>query len=269
MYKTFHVFIGYDPAEHQAFLVAKNSLERLATVPVKVHKLDIHELRQAGLFKREWLIKENGQHICLKDGRPFSTQFSHSRFLVPELWRRLPGLKDDLVMFVDCDFVFLEDIKLMLKEINGQKTHLEGRHPLYCVQHDYNPKSETKMHGVQQSAYNMKLWTSLMVFDMSHPDNEYLTEELVNSEDGRNLHQFCWVSDIHSIGKISEAWNFIPDHSEKNTKIKNAIHWTMGGPWFKNLRLCRYADLWWKELHKYYGSKIKQIGLDLEDIVDT
>lgn len=122
---TYHIFIGYDEREHEPFLVAKHSLEKRATVPVKVHKLHHRELRSAGLFTREWEIKANGQYVDKVDGKPFSTQFSHSRFLLPTLWKNLPDpTKSPLVMFVDCDFAWMEDIGEMFSEIERKRFSL-------------------------------------------------------------------------------------------------------------------------------------------------
>jgi hypothetical protein len=71
-----------------------------------------------------------------------------------------------------------------------------------------------------------------------------LTPDIVNSADGRWLHNFGWVTDKTSIGSMPESWNFIPDHSEKNTGLINAIHYTEGVPLMKPYRNCRYASLW-------------------------
>jgi hypothetical protein len=266
---TYHIFIGYDPAEHEAFQVAEYSLKKYATVPVEIHKIEHMDLRQKGLFYRRWKVDADGQYYCVEDGKPFSTCFSHSRFLVPELWRNLDDPnKSELVLFMDCDWVFLEDIGKMFKEIEKTRMLRNNAHPVYCVQHDFKPTTDIKMHGVQQSKYNMKLWSAFVVYDMAHPDNEHLIPEIVNSESGRWLHQFGWLTDVHKIGVIPEGWNFIPNHSEKNTSDICGIHFTELGPWHKGGENVRYADIWNKHLNEYLYSNMKNVSFNLRSIIN-
>jgi hypothetical protein len=266
---TYHIFIGYDDREHEPYLVAKHTLEKHATVPIKVHKLHHKELRQAGLFTRSWTIDESGQYICNVDGKPFSTQFSHSRFLVPELWRNIPDDdKSPLTMFVDCDFLWTQDIGEMFKEIETKRLRNNKSSPVYCVQHDFNPTNEKKMDDIIQSKYNMKLWSAMMVFDMDNPDNAHLLPETVNTETGRWLHNFGWVTDSHRIGNIDEKWHYVPNHSEKNTTDIASIHYTEGGPWFPGYRNCRYGSIWWDELNDYLKSKLRSVSFDVAGLID-
>lgn len=265
---TYHIFIGYDEREDLPFQVTRHSILKHTTVPVKIHKLHHKQLRQAGLFTREWKINKDGTYECLVDGRPFSTQFSHSRFLVPELWRNINDPdKSPLVLFLDCDMVFVEDIAVLFKDLEEKRLRNHKSSPVYCVQHNYNPESKIKMDGCKQEAYNMKLWSSFMVFDMEHADNEHLLPETVNTEDGRWLHNFGWIRDKHKIGVIPESWNFIPNHSEKNTSKISNIHYTEGGAWFASYRNCRYASVWCDSLSDYYSSKIKNVSVDVESIL--
>ena len=79
------VYIGYDPAEDTAYEVLKFTIERISgknaprIVPIK---RDI--LEHIGMYTRKSEII-NGQPYDIIDGKPFSTQFSFSRFLVPAL----------------------------------------------------------------------------------------------------------------------------------------------------------------------------------------
>ena len=266
---TYHIFVGYDERQHEPFLVAKHSLESLAKVPIKVHKMHHKDYRLQKLFTRKWTVEENGQYTDVLDGKPFSTQFSHSRFLVPELWRRIKDEdKNPLVMFVDCDFVWTSDIGIMFKELEMKKIRNKSTTPVYCVHHNYKPTTLVKMDTVEQTSYNKKLWSSMMVFDMDHEDNSKLTKDCVNVESGNWLHSFNWVENPNSLGIIDESWNFIPDHSEKNTSVINAIHYTEGGPWFKEYRQCSYGNLWWNTYEKYLSTKIKRVSFDVEGMID-
>ena len=78
------VYVGYDPKEHTAYEVLKFSLERISTKPVRVIPLRRDILTKIGIYTR----KHNsigGQDYDEIDGKPFSTQFSFSRFLIPAL----------------------------------------------------------------------------------------------------------------------------------------------------------------------------------------
>lgn len=265
---AYHIWIGYDPSEHEAYSVAKHTLEKHSYADIEVHPIEHMELRRQGLFTREWEIKPDGQTICKVDNRPFSTAFSHSRFLVPELWRNLSDPdKESLAMFVDCDWLFLGDIGEVFNAIESDRILNADESPVYCVQHDYNPNVEKKMHGVKQSKYNMKLWSALMVFNMRHNDCKTLTADIVNTWDGRALHQFEWIQDTHKIGRIPEEWNFIPGHSENRCDSVKGLHYTLGGPWFKGYEQCKYADLWNNAYNDYLMSKIKGIKFDTDSIL--
>lgn len=258
------MFIGYDERAPQAFQVAKHSLLKHTKQSVIVHKLDHRSLRKDGLFYREWKIDKQGQYIDLVDGRPFSTQFSHTRFLVPELWRNLKdSSKASVAVFVDCDFVFFEDIDKLFDLVEDN----QRKYPLWCVNHNYKPSENLKMEGMAQSEYNKKLWSSLMVFDMNHEDNRKVTVEYVNSQDGRLLHQFDWLSNPLAIGSIPEAWNFLPNHSEKNTSEINGVHYTEGGPWIQEYKTCRYANLWLSAYEAFIQDSILNVNLNVEELL--
>ena len=52
-----------------------------------------------------------------------------------------------------------------------------------------------------------------------------------------DLHRFNWLENDNEIGEITGSWNSLIE-SHYDEKIKNAslIHWTLGGPWFKDQR---------------------------------
>lgn len=67
-----------------------------------------------------------------------------------------------------------------------------------------------------------------------------LTLDYVNSASGLDLHRFNWLEGDHQIGSIpvNEGWNFLIG-VQNNEKIPDPslMHWTLGGPWFKEQRL--------------------------------
>jgi hypothetical protein len=266
--KTYHIWVGYDAREHTPFQVCKHTLEKYATVPIKVHKLHHKDLRKQGYFNREWHVDREGQYIDTLDGKPFSTHFSHTRFLVPELWRNEPDIdKAPLAMFLDCDMIALSDIKNLFALIEEKRLKNNKSSPLYCVHHEYKPLEKKKMDGAAQTSYNRKLWSAVMVFDMENEDNAFLTPEMVNSETGNRLHNFCWVRDLDKLGTIPESWQFIPNHSEKNSPKIDILHLTLGGPWFPDYKDCRYSGLWYKEYESYLKAHVLGLSFNVQDMI--
>jgi hypothetical protein len=242
------IYIGYDDRESHFYELCKFSILLHASEDVEIIPLKHKTLRDKGLFTRGWSIHgQTGQMVDEVDGRPFSTQFSHSRFLVPALekdnWK---NPVDRYAMFVDCDFIFSDDPIKAFEEAEN-----EGK-PVAVVKHDFTPQGDKKMDNVEQSRYEKKLWTSLMFFDVNSPWVHELTADVVNTEDGRWLHQFKWLESDDQIGSISEKWNFIPDHSEPRVPMEEvgAIHYTEGGPVLEGYEDCKHSELYyWVEKH--------------------
>lgn len=258
-----HVFIGYDEKQPTAWKVCAESIREQTSKPISIYKLDHRMLRELGLFKRPWITDgETGLNMDVGDGRPFSTQFAHSRFLVPALCDHLGISRADVAIFVDSDFVFLEDPYVLLEEILNEIEHTRRAYPVYCVKHDYTPKSATKMNNQVQVAYNKKLWSSLMVFNLSYP-GALISKEQANEMTGKDLHAFDWLpkdgQDEPYIGAIHEKWNFIPNHSEERVDPAeiSAIHWTEGLPDMPGYEYTRYAAVW-----NAYKRKVLEIELD-------
>jgi hypothetical protein len=83
-----------------------------------------------------------------------------------------------------------------------------------------------------------------MLFNCEHPSTRQLTPELVNRETGAFLHRMQWAAD-DEIGALPteynwlEGWNEKPEHG-----LPKVVHYTSGGPWFKDWQNVDYADLW-------------------------
>ena len=78
-----------------------------------------------------------------------------------------------------------------------------------------------------------------------------LTVDYVNSASGLELHQFKWLESEDEIGEIDEfGWNFLvdvqelPESKEKIDQL-SLVHWTLGGPWFKNGKNLSVLDREW------------------------
>ena len=65
-----------------------------------------------------------------------------------------------------------------------------------------------------------------------------LSIDYVNSASGLDLHRFNWLEKEELIGEIDFRWNYLVDVQENNKqRSKGLLHWTLGGPWFKEQRL--------------------------------
>ena len=232
---TLNVVIGYDPREWEAYQVCEHSLLRHASKPVNVVKLDLTTLRETGLYDRPYRVSETGQMWDERDKRPFSVAFSFSRFLVPFIVRG-PAL------FVDCDFLFRQDVAQLFAEFD----------PLMAVQvvkHDHQPPGAKKMDNIVQGRYNRKNWSSCVLWNTDHHANRSLTVAAVNSWAGLDLHGFKWLADCY-IGSLPEKWNWLADASPTcggNPNDIGAIHYTSGGPWFDHMQDCPFAAEWLEE----------------------
>lgn len=70
-----------------------------------------------------------------------------------------------------------------------------------------------------------------------------LTPNYVNSATGLELHQFKWLENENLIGELPLEWNWLVGEYHFNNNVKN-IHYTEGGPYFKNYNNCEYAKEW-------------------------
>ena len=213
------IFIGYDSREDIAYQVCKRSLEKNTSVPLEIQPIKQQEMRERGLYWREH--------------DPFSsTEFSFTRFLVPYL----AGYKGWAV-FMDCDFLWRGDVAGLMDYAN----------PYYgavVVQHDYKPKETHKMDNRVQHQYPRKNWSSMILFNCEHLHIKAVTPELVNRESGMYLHQIRFLWDA-CIGNLPIAYNYLEGwHTKDDCPNPVAVHFTRGGPWFKDYTDVEYGSEW-------------------------
>ena len=206
-------FIGYDPAETVAYHVLAHSILRHASVPVSITPLVLRQLPMT----RE------------RDPRQ-STEFSFSRFLVP--W--LCGFKGEAI-FLDCDMLVRADIA----ELRCEK----GK-SVSVVKHEYTPSTEVKFLGNQQTKYEKKNWSSVMVFDCS--GCAVLTPDYVNTATGLELHQFKWLGGDYLIGDLDPSWNHLVGENPHNQQAR-LVHYTLGTPCFAKYANCEFSEEWHEE----------------------
>jgi hypothetical protein len=206
-------------------------LLRHASVPLHIVKLDQAGLRQAGWYSREWSAV-NGNRIDLGDFKPFSTDFAFTRFLVPAL-----SLYQGWALFCDGDFLFTEDVAKLF-------ALADDRMAAMCVKHDHDPRETTKMYGVVQSRYRRKNWSSLVLWNCSHPSNKMLTGYVVNQFAGQWLHAFSWLPD-EEIGDLPLGWNWLSGVSPAlEGHVPEGVHFTLGIPSMAGHEKAPYAELW-------------------------
>ena len=221
---TLQVFVGWDSREDIAWEVCRHSiLSRTDPSEVTVNRLVQSELREQGLYTRPVDAKA-------------STEFSLTRFLTPVL-----AGKRGYAIFVDCDFLFLTDIRDVLKEVDPTKA-------VSVVKHDYSPPETVKMDGCAQHQYPRKNWSSFMVFNLEHPAVRALGRDLVNSAHPSFLHRFLWLGD-EEIGSLDKGWNYLEGWYAPTYEKLRAVHYTRGGPWFEHMRNCGFADEWFEAFH--------------------
>lgn len=223
------IYVGYDSREDIAWQVCRYSLLRHATADVSIHPLRQPALREIGLYTRP-------------SDKTASTEFSLTRFLTPFL-----AGSDGWSMFVDCDFLFTQDITSLVETLDPSKA-------IYVVQHEYTPQHIVKMDGKKQSHYPRKNWSSMVLFNGNHTDVKALTPDVVNSAEPAHLHRFNWVQDDDDIGALDKEWNFLVGEYTPPAKTPSAIHYTNGGPWFDNWVNVDYGELWLEERDKMVAS---------------
>ena len=213
------IFIGYDPREAVAFNVLSHSIQVRSSQPVAITPINLSQLKA-----QMWRGRAGLQ----------STEFSFSRFLTPYLCNY-----DGWAIFMDCDMLVLDDIA-MLWEFRDDKFTVQ------CVQHNHVPKEKTKFLNQPQTVYEKKNWSSVMLLNCNKC--AILTPEYVNTASGLELHCFRWLSDENQIGAIPHSWNHLVDYDPaKPIKEISNLHYTSGGPYYKEYSNCGYADVWKRE----------------------
>ena len=215
---SLNIFIGYDSREKIAFHVLSQSIIENSTIPVTITPINLKNIKN--FYNRPKAKKH-------------STEFSISRFLTPYL-SNYKGYS----LYLDCDFIVLEDVAKLVKLVSRNK-----KKSLWCVKHkDYIPKDKIKFLREKQIPYAKKNWSSFMIFN--NAKCKILTPRLVKKATGLYLHQFKWTKD-KLIGSLPKNWNILVGEQKFPRKI-NALHYTLGGPYFKKHSRCQGSKYWFK-----------------------
>ena len=230
MYK---VYVGFDSTNYGqqlAFDVCKKSIEKF-NKDIEVVKVVRQELIDKKLF---WRKDTTGV-----------TEFTYTRFLVPYL-----NNYQGWALFCDSDFLWTCDINEVFEK------YANNKYAVCCVKHDYtNCHAKTKMDGRAQECYPRKNWSSLMLYNCSHPSVKKLTLENVSTQSPAWLHRMQWAKD-EEIGEIDKSYNYLVDYYHDNN-IK-ALHYTDGGPWHPGYENVEHGDKWLEYLSEDEKTKMYQ-----------
>ena len=217
-----NLYVGYDEREAIAYHVFCHSVIKNTSIPVKITPLVLSQLKE---------FNETHQDR--------SNDFVYSRFLTPYL-----NEFDGWAIFADGDMICQGDFKELIGMADPNKA-------LMVVKHDYQTKASIKYLGNINENYPRKNWSSVILWNCSHPKHKILTPEFVSNQTGKFLHRFSWLDD-NDIGELPVEWNWLACEYEKNTDAK-LIHYTLGTPCFKDFRDTDMAEIW----YDYYESAKK------------
>ena len=158
------IYIGYDHREAIAYDVLKESILDHTSEPVNIIPLYQEDLRRINFYRRSSYVKDNNNYDTI-DNKPFSTDFSFTRFIVPFL-NRLNGY----ALFMDCDMLVRSDIS----EVFNYANQWEDK-AIWCVKHNHIPNTSTKMDDKVQTIYSRKNWSSFVLWNCSHEAHKNLT----------------------------------------------------------------------------------------------
>ena len=210
-----NIFVGYDSNEKIAHHVLTESILRRSTKPVAITPIYLPNIKDDFVRERNNLS---------------STEFSFSRFIIPHLMNY-----QGWALFVDCDMLMMADIAELWRL-------RDDKYAVQVCKHDYTPKDETKFLGQVQTKYAKKNWSSFMLMNCKKCPT--LTPDYVNKASGLELHQFKWLENEELIGSLPLEWNWLVGEYPYKKDVKN-VHYTDGGPYFKEYNTCDYSSEWY------------------------
>ena len=212
-----NLYVGFDPREAVAYHVFSQSVIENSSAPVAIHPLALH------------MLKDYSE--THKDG---SNAFIYSRFLIPHLQSY-----NGWAIFCDGDMACLGDISKLWDMRDETKA-------VMVVKHNYRSKQKRKYIGTTMETHNAdyprKNWSSVMLWNCSHPSNALLTPHYVMASPGSTLHQFKHLGD-EEIGELPKEWNHLVTEQEPNEQAK-LLHYTLGVAGIEHYENCERAQDW-------------------------
>ena len=219
MVKSIKLVVGFDQRESVAYHTFCQSIIEHASAPLTFIPLAINSLKE---------YKE-----VHADG---SNDFIYSRFLTPYL-----NNFEGWAIFADGDMICQGDIKELWNLRDESKA-------LLVVKHNYQTKASKKYLGNVNENYPRKNWSSVILWNCSHPKHRILTPEFIAKQPGSYLHRFSWLDDS-DIGELPKEWNWLAIEYPENKNAK-LIHYTLGTPCFKEYKDSEMASIWYDTYRK-------------------
>jgi lipopolysaccharide biosynthesis glycosyltransferase len=228
------LYVGYDPREAAVFTAFCQSVIQHTTIPVSI--IPLHQR----------MLDFDGQ----QDG---TNAFIFSRYLIPEMMNH-----DGFALFCDGDMIIRDDLKKLWDLRDATKA-------VQVVKHDYKTREGRKYKGSpienDNIDYPMKNWSSVSIWNCSHPAHAILTKEFVAEAGGAFLHRFKWLDD-QEIGNLPKEWNHLVREQDYNPNAK-LVHFTLGAPGFANYARDDYAWEW----NAHLLDSINMVGERTEEII--
>ena len=219
MSEIIKIVVGFDQRESIAYHTFCQSVIERSSVPISILPLAINSLKN---YKETHVDQSN--------------DFIYSRFLTPYLCNF-----EGWAIFADGDMICQSDIK----ELSDLKDESKA---LMVVKHHYQTKADIKYLGNKNENYPRKNWSSVILWNCSHPKHRILTPEFIQNQTGKYLHRFSWLDD-NEIGEIPREWNWLAIEYPENKDAK-LIHYTLGTPCFKEYENTDMSDIWYQTFER-------------------
>jgi lipopolysaccharide biosynthesis glycosyltransferase len=212
-------FVGFDQRESVSYHTFCQSIIEKSSVQISFTPLALNTLKT-------YQEKHTDQ----------SNDFIYSRFLTPYL-----NSFHGWAIFADGDMICKTDIKELWDLKDESKA-------VMVVKHDYQTKSLKKYLGNKNENYPRKNWSSVILWNCSHPKHKILTPDFIAKQTGSYLHRFSWLED-NEIGELPKEWNWLAIEYPENKDAK-LIHYTLGTPCFKEYKDTDMSDIWYETYHR-------------------
>ena len=213
------IAVGFDHRESIAYHTFCQSIIEKSSLPISFIPLSLNLLRD---------YKETHDDQ--------SNDFIYSRFLTPFL-NNFAGW----AIFADGDMICQADISELWELRDESKA-------LLVVKHNYQTKALKKYLGNKNENYPRKNWSSVILWNCSHPKHKTLTPDFIAKQTGAFLHRFSWLDD-HEIGELPKEWNWLAIEYPENKNAK-LIHYTLGTPCFKEYKDTDMSDIWYETYNR-------------------
>ncbi len=213
MVEKINMVVGFDQREAIAYHTFTQSIMDKSSLPVSFTPLAINTLKD---YHETHTEKSN--------------DFVYSRFLTPYL-----NAFSGWAIFADGDMICQSDIKELWDLRDESKAVL-------VVKHDYKTKAQKKYLGNINMDYPKKNWSSLILWNCSHPKHRVLTPDFISNQTGKFLHRFSWLED-EDIGELPKDWNWLAIEYPENKNAK-LIHYTLGTPCFREYWDSEMSNIW-------------------------